>query len=90
MTTKNLHFMNLFPVDGYTILIENEENTCHDAYRIATKENHGVSQCRSFCNENNICKYFYVNDGKWCVLYVSCIEKRVAGHKGSTFKKAGK
>ena len=82
--------MNLFPVDGYTTLIHNEINTCHDSYRIATHENSGLSQCRSLCDKTKVCNYFYVNGGGWCVLYASCIEKRVAGHIGSTFKKAGK
>ena len=78
----------LFYFEGYELIIDQENSTC-------TKSNsneiygyyHDESACRTKCDENMKCGFFFVNPGSWCALYKSCNERRGVKNVGRTFRK---
>ena len=76
-------------VGGYTTLLQNQKVTCNDKYRLESFPNSNVTRCKVLCDQEIGCKYFHFNDGEYCVLYSSCIDRRTPGFYGSTYKKQG-
>ena len=75
-------------MQGYELSIDNEYSTCS-----TNNENqiyggfHDESVCKSKCDENENCQFYFFNTDGFCALYKSCSEKRTPVTAGSTFKK---
>ena len=81
--------MVVFTEKRYSALIENQKLTC-DGKGIKGFEDHDKDQCENECDERKECRYFFVTSGgEWCILYSSCVDKRVPGYSGSTYHKIG-
>ena len=75
-------------MQGYELSIDNEYSTC-----ATNNENpiygshHDESVCKSKCDENENCQFYFINTDGYCALYKSCSGKRTTVFPGSTFKK---
>ena len=47
----------------------------------------GNSMCESYCNNDNECKFFAVNNQKECRLYASCDDTQVSNAKEDVYEK---
>ena len=54
---------------------------------MSVKNGKGVKECERSCDTNNQCKFYFFTLTKFCVLYSSCDEFRVAQAKGTTYEK---
>ena len=75
-----------FTVVGYKMKIKNKKLTCDLKSQIAEKSNQDLSNCEKFCDQEESCNFFFFNDDGYCSLHFSCVHKRVALTKGSTFE----
>ena len=73
-------------VSGYDKIINNKTETCHDRDRISTRYAYDTIKCKTLCDSEIDCGFFYINDDTWCVTYKSCNQRRTPPFSGSTFK----
>ena len=75
-------------MQGYVAIHRNVKLTCSngDNNRILDQQTDNDLVCKRICDEDESCKFFYLNIEGYCVIYKSCKVKRDA-YQGTTYKK---
>ena len=63
--------------------------TCATEFEIKTERNKDADACKKLCNEDNDCKFAFINNAKECYTYKSCDETRSSLKIGTTYAKIG-
>ena len=51
--------------------------SCHEKFRIGDLSVTGNQmECERRCTENQLCKFYFFGENKWCFMFWSCEERR--------------
>jgi len=75
-------------VAGYSLIYQDSYIACANQYEIwsRTSSSMTVDQCKTACDEDADCAYFYLNTFPTCILYSSCDQTRTPNHAGNMWK----
>ena len=79
---------SFFHLGRYKLIIDHEYSTCtknngNEIYAWYFDE----SACKTRCDKNENCRFFFVTTSGWCALYKFCDERRAIKNAGSTSRK---
>ena len=76
-------------MEGYDQIYRNTKLTCSEknSNKIASQSIGNEFVCKTSCDNEEKCAFFFVNEDSWCATYKSCNETRTTGSSGSTYKK---
>lgn len=78
-------------VEGYTqkFLYDGKKlESCSKKHEIKISKKQNTMECKTLCDDDKTCKFFYTTDTNYCVTYKSCDEHRtITGRPGTTFQK---
>ena len=76
---------------GYDIIHKNTNLTClSKAGKIdglTAQSDQTTSTCKSICDKEPACEFFFINANSVCLFFQSCTKTRTQKHAGTTYQK---